>query len=78
MYLFLATVGAVGALRVLSRRFHLAAFFLLAEPVMRNVTWMHVHQVARSVTMTIFSVAGCALIGWWFRDAAASHSAVTA
>ena len=73
VYLFIGSVGAVWALRLLSGSLHFAAFFLLAEPVVRSVCWGHVHNATRSVTMTLFAVAGFALIGWWLRDAAASR-----
>lgn len=72
VYLFLGSVGTVGALRLLNGRFHFAAFFLLAEPIVRNISWMHLHHAARSLVMALFSVIAWALIGWWFRDAASS------
>jgi len=72
VYLFIGSVGAVCALRLLSGSLHFAAFFLLAGPVVRNASWGRLHHAARSLMMTLFAVAGWALIGWWFRDAAAS------
>jgi len=69
-YLFLATVGAVLTLRLLLGSFHIAAFFLLAEPVVRSILWGHLHHAMRSVVLTLLSVIGFPLIGWWFRDAA--------
>jgi len=73
VFLFIGSVGIVCALRLLSGSFHFASVFLLAQPVVRNVTWGYVHHATRTVTMTLFALAGWALIGWWFRDAAASH-----
>jgi hypothetical protein len=78
MYLVIGSVGAVCALRLLCGSLHLAAFFLLAEPVVRNVTWGHVHHATRSLTMTGFAVVGFALVGWWLRDAGASPRPPTA
>jgi len=74
VYLFLGAVGAVCATWLLLGSFHLAAVFLLAEPVVRSVLWGHLHYAARIVAMTLFAVVGFPLIGWWLRDAAASHS----
>ena len=73
VYLILGSVGAVFAIWLLTKSFHVAAFFLLAEPVVRNVSWGYVHHAARSVMMALFSVIGWALIGWWFGDADTSH-----
>ena len=74
VYLFLGAVGAVSATWLLLGRFHLAAVFLLAEPVVRSVLWGHLHHASRIAAMTLFAVVGFPLIGWWLRDAAASHS----
>ena len=74
MYLFVGAVGAVCATWVLLGDFHLAAVFLLAEPVVRSVLWGHLHHAARIVTMTFFALVGFPLIGWWLRDTAASHT----
>ena len=72
--LFLAAVGTVWALRRLTGIFHIAALFLLVEPVMRALSRGYLHHAVRLLVMTLFSMAYWALIGWWFRDAAASHS----
>jgi hypothetical protein len=74
VYLFVGAVGAVWATWLLLGGLHLAAIFLLAEPVVRSVLWGHLHYAARTVAMTLFAVVGFPLIGWWLRDAAASHS----
>ena len=73
VYLFLGAVGVVWAMALLLGSLHFAAFFLLAEPVVRSIVWGHLHSAARTVAMTLFAIVGFPLIGWWLRDAAASH-----
>jgi hypothetical protein len=68
VYLFIGSVGVVCAIWLLTKSFHIAAFFLLAEPAMRNVSWGQVHHGTRSITMVVFSLIGWALIGWWFQE----------
>ena len=74
VYFFLGAVGVVCAIRQLLGSFHLAAVFLLAEPVARSVLWGRLHGSARILAMTFFAVVGFPLLGWWLRDTAASHS----
>lgn len=73
VYLFLGSVGTVCAMRALLGSFHVAALFLLAEPVVRSVLWGHLHGT-RSMVMAVFAVLGFPLIGWWYRDARANHT----
>ena len=53
VYLFIGSVGVVSAIWLLTKSFHIAAFFLLAEPAMRNVSWGQVHHATRSITMVV-------------------------
>lgn len=76
VYLFLGSVGAVCTMRLLLGSFHLAAFFLLAEPVVRTILWGHLHHTTRPVVLTLLGLIGFPLIGWWFRDAAALRGRV--
>ena len=76
VYFFLGAVGVVCAIWLLLGSLHLAAVFLLAEPVVRSVLWGHLHHATRIVAMTLFALVGFPLIGWWLRDAAASHSPI--
>lgn len=78
VYLFLGSVGAVGAIWLLMGSFHVAALLLLAEPVVRHISGEHLHHAARSLTLDLFAVIAWALIGWWVRDTIASHRSATA
>jgi hypothetical protein len=68
VFLFLGSVGVVCAMSLLMRRFHIAAFFILAEPLVRTICWAHLHDGTRSVAMKLLAIVGFSLIGWWFRD----------
>jgi len=74
VFLFLGSIGVVCAMWLLMRRFHVAAFFILAEPLVRTISWIHLHHATRSVAMKLFAIVGFSLIGWWFRDTAVSHT----
>jgi len=77
LFLFLASAGTVCAMWLLMRHFHVAAFFILAEPLVRTISWLHMHHGTRSVVMKLFAMVEFLLIGWWFRDTVASQMAET-
>ncbi len=72
-YLFLGSVGIVCAIWLLMGRFHIAGLLLLAEPIVRTVSWRFFPHGTRSAAMTIFAIVEFPLIGWWVRDLAARH-----
>lgn len=77
VFLFLGSVGEVCAMSLLMRRFHIAAVFILAEPLVRTICWVHLHDGIRSVAMKLLAIVEFSLIGWWFRDTAVSHTVDT-
>ena len=77
VFLFLGSVGAVSAMWLLMGSFHVAAFLILATPLVQTISWAHLRDGTRSVAMKLFAILGFALIGWWFRDTVVSHTLQT-
>ncbi len=78
VYLFLGAVGIVCAIWLLMGNFHVAGLLLLAEPIVRTLSWRYFPRGTRSAAMMIFAIVGFPLIGWWVRDTAARHKPQTA
>lgn len=72
VYAFLGALGIVAALGLLTGRFHIAALLILVEAIASPLTRARFPAPARVPVTALFSVISFALIGWWFRDAAAT------